>query len=190
MKWLVKNITYTALLFSTQLIASDVKQSVSVLDKHHYPAANFLAYTEFELSGEPLAEALGLDLDSLDPNNANLPTAFDFTAGIVSYEYSEEAMYALNYQSSMGPHLVNGPLNIKRGGQSAHLNQRMLELAKAVGFAPSDIPLNMYPLSMPYVSGSPEFGQKVNTATSVGEKLDIITHKNKQKIQKRRKKNS
>lgn len=63
-----------------------------------------LAYTEFELSGEPLAEALGLDLDVLDANRADEPTPFDFAAGIESYEYSEEAMYALNYQSGMGPH--------------------------------------------------------------------------------------
>ncbi|MGC3835993.1 hypothetical protein ACPSKX_18080 [Moritella viscosa] len=35
--------------------------SVKVLDKTLSPAANFLAYTEFELSGEPLAESLGLD---------------------------------------------------------------------------------------------------------------------------------
>ena len=80
--------------------------SIEILDKTHNPAGQFLAYTEFELSGEPLAEALGLDLDTLDPNRVDDPTAFDFAAGIESYEYSEEAMYALNYQSTMGPHRV------------------------------------------------------------------------------------
>ena len=124
---------------------------VTVLDKTLKPAANFLAYTEFELSGEPLAESLGLDLDILDPSLANMPTAFDFSAGIESYEYSEEAMYALNYQSSMGPHLANGPLNKLRGGKLENLGARFVEMAKSVGFSPSEIPLNMYPISLPYI---------------------------------------
>ena len=85
------------------LLSSAAQAAVKVEDKTFNTAANMLAYTEFELSGEPLAEAIGLDLDVLDANRADEPTPFDFAAGIESYEYSEEAMYALNYQSGMGP---------------------------------------------------------------------------------------
>ncbi len=150
---------------------------VTVVDKTHQPAGSFIAYTEFELAGEPLAEALGLDLDVLDPNVANTPTAFDFAAGIESYEYSEEAMYALNYQSTMGPHLVNGPLNSARGGQLADLGKRVIEMAKAVGFPANEVPQNIYPLSIPYVSGSPEFAQKPDTTTVNGDEVEITTAK-------------
>ena len=108
------------------LISGAAHAAVKVEDKTFNTAANMLAYTEFELSGEPLAEALGLDLDVLDANRADEPTPFDFAAGIESYEYSEEAMYALNYQSGMGPHLVNGPQNLARGGTMASLGQRVL----------------------------------------------------------------
>ncbi|MBP9678878.1 MAG: hypothetical protein KBD74_09370, partial [Aeromonas sp.] len=94
------------------LLSSAAHAAVKVEDKTFNTAASMLAYTELELSGEPLAEALGLDLDVLDANRADEPTPFDFAAGIESYEYSEEAMYALNYQSGMGPHLVNGPQNL------------------------------------------------------------------------------
>lgn len=166
----------TALLtsaFATQ--AANVK----VLDKTHSPAANFLAYTEFELSGEPLAESLGLDLDILDPNQVSQPTAFDYAAGIESYEYSEEAMYALNYQSKMGPHLVNGPINQARGGSLTDLGKRFIELAASVGFPSEEIPLNMYPISVPYMSGSPEFVGKVDTTKVNGEQIESLSATNK-----------
>lgn len=172
MKKLVLAAVITA-MYTTLTSAAQI----NVLDKSHYPASNFLAYTEFELSGEPLAEALGLDLDMLDPNIANTPTAFDFAAGIESYEYSEEAMYALNYQSTMGPHLVNGPLNQARGGKTSNLTARIHSMAQAVGLDKSEIPLNMYPLSMPYVSGMPEFAQAVNTQSGDAQALEIKTAK-------------
>src|SRR5665213_4214935 len=81
--------------------------SVKILDKTFDVAGGMFAYTEYELSGEPLAEGLGLNLDVLNGDQADKPTPFDFAAGIDSYEYSEEAMYAVNYQSRLGPHLVN-----------------------------------------------------------------------------------
>ncbi|MDO6544505.1 hypothetical protein [Photobacterium sanguinicancri] len=166
-----------AVFASTASAAAQVK----VLDKTHQPAGNFLAYTEFELSGEPLAESLGLDLDVLDPNIADDPTPFDFAAGIESYEYSEEAMYALNYQSQMGPHLVNGPVNQARGGKLADLGKRVIEMAGAVGFPASEIPQNMYPISIPYVSGNPEFAQKPDTTTVNGDEVEITTAKGNSK---------
>ena len=166
-----------AVFASTASAAAQVK----VIDKTHQPAGNFLAYTEFELSGEPLAESLGLDLDVLDPNIADDPTPFDFAAGIESYEYSEEAMYALNYQSQMGPHLVNGPVNQARGGKLADLGKRVIEMAGAVGFPASEIPQNMYPISIPYVSGNPEFAQKPDTTTVNGDEVEITTAKGNSK---------
>ena len=131
------------------LISGAAHAAVKVEDKTFNTAANMLAYTEFELSGEPLAEALGLDLDVLDANRADEPTPFDFAAGIESYEYSEEAMYALNYQSGMGPHLVNGPQNLARGGTMASLGQRVLAMADAVGFPADEVPQGMYPSPCP-----------------------------------------
>ncbi len=171
MKKLALSAAISAAVFAS--VANAAK--VEVLDKTHSPAGQFLAYTEFELSGEPLAESLGLDLDTLDPGLANQPTAFDFAAGIESYEYSEEAMYALNYQSRMGPHLVNGPMNSARGGQMSDLGKRVIEMAKAVGFPANEIPLNMYPISMPYMSGTPEFSGKVDTSVVNGEEMEIVT---------------
>ena len=83
--------TRAALPLSIFLSTAAMAQSVTVTDTLHDTAGNFLAYTEFELSGEPLAESLGLDLDILDPDQLNQPSDFDYAAGIASYEYSEEA---------------------------------------------------------------------------------------------------
>ena len=58
--------------------------AVKVEDKTFNTAANMLAHTEFELSGEPLAEAPGLDLDVLTPTAPTSRPSFDFAAGIES----------------------------------------------------------------------------------------------------------
>jgi len=151
--------------------------SVKVLDKSFDVGAGMFAYTEYELSGEPLAERLGLDLDVLDPDQADKPTPFDFAAGIDSYEYSEEAMYAVNYQSRLGPHIVNGPINAKRGGTLEALGNRFIALAKSVGFAPDELPQNIYPITFPLDKGIPEFGQAVDVSPVSSSDATILTHK-------------
>jgi hypothetical protein len=152
------------------------KTNTEVLDKRFQTAGSMFAYTEFELSGEPLAESLGLDLDTLDPNAINQPTEFDYTTGIESYEYSEEAMYALNYQSKMGPHLVNGLLNAQRGGDMTSLAKRFVHFAKVTGNDPSIIPLNMHPTALPYISGLPEFATKPDMTIVNNDEVVVFRH--------------
>ncbi|MBL0708877.1 MAG: hypothetical protein JJW00_07520 [Sulfurimonas sp.] len=154
----------------------------TVIDKTFNTAGAMFAYTEFELSGEPLAESLGLDLDTLDPNAINEPTEFDYTTGIESYEYSEEAMYALNYQSKMGPHLVNGLLNEQRGGDMKSLAKRFMHFAKVTGNDPEIIPLNMHPTALPYISGIPEFATRVDTTTVNNDEVIIFQHGKEKKV--------
>jgi hypothetical protein len=154
--------------------------SVRVLDKTYDVGAGAFAYTEWELSGEPLASGLGLNLDVLKADIADAPDAFDFASGIDSYEYSEEAMFALNYQSQLGPHLVNGPVNAMRGGTMDAFGKRVIHLAQSVGFSPDEIAQNLYPLSFPLDKGMPEFAQPVD-ATSIGtDEISIKTHAGKE----------
>jgi len=178
-KRLIGTTLVTALLLANQAFGGTAV--VKVIDKKTDTAGSMLAYTEFELSGEPLAEALGLDLDVLDPSITNTPTAFDYTAGIESYEYSEEAMYALDYQSKMGPHLMNGPVNKMRGGSPMDLGKRFLNFAKAVSFPASELPLNMYPISIPYRAGVPEYAQKVDVSSVNGDEIIVLTKHGKEK---------
>jgi len=90
----VLKLSVAASLVVTSLYAAKPfsNTKTEVINKKFITAGAMLAYTEFELSGEPMAEGLGVDLDTLDPNAINQPTEFDYTASIESYEYSEEAM--------------------------------------------------------------------------------------------------
>ena len=171
----------STLTLASAALAASKEVKVEVLDKAFDVAGGMLAYTEFELSGEPLAEGLGLDLDTLVPAQLNKPTAFDYTAGIESYEYSEEAMYAVNYQSKLGPHLANGPVNAARGGTMESLGKRFVELMDSVGFAADELQLNLYPLSFPYAKGVPEFGQKVDVTEVKADEAEIADAKGKTK---------
>jgi len=173
MKNIIK-LSLAASLVVSSLYAGGAK--AKVIDKRFNTAGAMFAYTEFELSGEPMAEGLGLDLDTLDPNAVNQPTQFDYTAGIESYEYSEEAMYALNYQSKMGPHLVNGLLNAKRGGDMKSLAKRFIKFAKVTGNDPEILPLNMHPTALPYISGMPEFSQKIDM--TIVNNDEVVVFKN------------
>ena len=168
------SLAVTAVMLLSTTATAIAGPRVEVIDKRFMPAAAMLAYTEFELSGEPLAESLGLNLDVLDPNQINQPSAFDYAAGIESYEYSEEAMYALNYQSKAGPHLVNGPQNAKRGGDMQSLGKRFIELAGSVGYPAAEIPLNLYPISLPYQTALPEFAGPVDTRIVNGDALEHL----------------
>ncbi|MEK0315363.1 hypothetical protein [Cohnella sp. 56] len=131
-------------------------------------AGNMMAYAEFELSGEPLAESLGLDLDVLDAGEIDKPTAFDYIAGIESYEYSEEAMYEVVEKSGLGLHLANGPA-IKASAETKgitpneQLAARYTMFAESVGSSPDDIQRNMYPTMIEYAGGDPHYAQPVDT---------------------------
>ncbi|SFA39810.1 hypothetical protein SAMN05192569_1001405 [Parageobacillus thermantarcticus] len=142
---------------------------VPVTDYTFDTAGNMFAYSEFELSGEPLAESLGLDLDVLDAQKIDKPTKFDYTAGIESYEYSEEAMYEVTEKSGLGLHLIHGPV-AKRLAKNVHktsdeaLAERFYELADSVGYPREEIFRNMFPTFIEYASGDPHYAQKVDTS--------------------------
>lgn len=149
--------------------AAASKASVAVTDYTFDTAGNMFAYAEFELSGEPLAEGLGLDLDVLDPKKLDAPTKFDYTAGIESYEYSEEAMYEVVEKSGLGLHLINGPVVAslaKEQGKAANeiLGNRFYQLADAVGYPKEEIFRNMFPTFIEYSKGDPHYNQQVDTS--------------------------
>lgn len=142
--------------------------AVPVTDYTFDTAGNMFAYAEFELSGEPLVEGLGLDLDVLDVRKLDQPAKFDYTAGVESYEYSEEGMYEVTEKSGLGLHLIHGPAVAelaKKSGKDAPtvLGERFYELADSVGYPKDELFSNMYPTLIEYTSGDPHYTQKVDT---------------------------
>jgi hypothetical protein len=151
--------------------------SVPVTDYTFDTAGNMFAYAEFELSGEPLVEGLGLDLDVLDIRKLDQPSEFDYTAGVESYEYSEEAMYEVTEKSGLGLHLIHGPavaeLASKSGKDTATvLGERFYELADSVGYPREELFSNMYPTLIEYTSADPHYAQKVDTGVYANNEDD------------------
>ena len=141
---------------------------VPVTDYTFRTAGNMFAYSEFELSGEPFAEELGLDLNLLDVRKINEPTEFDYIAGVESYEYSEEAMYEVTEKSGLGLHLIHGPVVKKLAEQNGKesyevLADRFYFLADQVGYPREEIFRNMFPTLIEYESGDPHYIQQVDT---------------------------
>ncbi len=69
----------------------------------------FLA-NEINESGEPWAEALGYNLDDLDPMVANKPDSISYTLGIEAYEYSRYQLGTIISRSGMGLHMMWSPM--------------------------------------------------------------------------------
>ena len=69
-----------------------------------------LLANEINESGEPFAEALGYDLDELDPMVPNAPDSISYTMGIENYEYSRYQLATIVSQSGMGLHMVWAPV--------------------------------------------------------------------------------
>lgn len=174
MNWRKKTTGYaaiSALLACSAAVTgcSNDDVHVKVSDYSFDTAGNMFAYAEFELSGEPLAESLGVDLDVLDAGKIDQPTAFDYKAGIESYEYSEEAMYEVVEKSGLGLHLVNGPATAAEAKQAGVSNNELLasrfqHMAESVGQPAEDIQQNMFPTFIEYASGDPQYGQDIDTA--------------------------
>ena len=73
-------------------------------------ADQMLLANELFESGEPWAEALGYNLDDLDPMVPNSPDQFAYETGIDSYEYSRYLLNTLNGRSGMGLHMMWSPI--------------------------------------------------------------------------------
>ncbi|WP_407669851.1 hypothetical protein [Paenibacillus albus] len=174
MKWKFGKRTGNAAALSAVLACSVAvtgcgsEAQVKVTDYNFDTAGNMFAYAEFELSGEPLAESLGADLDVLDAGKPDSPTAFDYIAGIESYEYSEEAMYEVVEKSGLGLHLVNGPAVAEEAQKDGVQNNELLasrfvKMADSVGQPADQIQQNMYPTFIEYSAGDPHYTQKLAT---------------------------
>jgi hypothetical protein len=81
-------------------------QIVITNDNTFNTADQMLLANELFESGEPWSEALGNDLNLLDPMIPNQPTQFQYETGIESYEYSRYLLNTLNGRSGMGLHMM------------------------------------------------------------------------------------
>jgi len=75
----------------------------------YWTAQQMLLANEINESGEPFAEALGYDLDQLDPMTPDVPDAKAYVLGIENYEYSRYQLGTVISRSGIGLHMMWAP---------------------------------------------------------------------------------
>ena len=99
-------------LFLSILLAVSVSQAQVVVTSTDYFSTRdqMLLANELNESGEPFAEALGYDLDLLDPMVLNDPDSISYTLGIENYEYSRYLLGTVISRSGIGLHMMWSPV--------------------------------------------------------------------------------
>ncbi len=93
-------------LFSSLLHSQVVVTSTDLFSTRD----QMLLANEINESGEPFAEALGYNLDLLDPAVLDSPDSIAYTLGIENYEYSRYLLGTVVSRSGIGLHLMWGPV--------------------------------------------------------------------------------
>lgn len=105
----MKKIRFT-ILFSL-IAAISVYSQVTITNTSVYNThEQMLLANEINESGEPYAEALGYNLDDLDPFVLNSPDSISYTLGIENYEYSRYQLGTIISRSGMGLHMMWAPM--------------------------------------------------------------------------------
>ncbi len=100
-------------LILTTLLALPILAAAQVLVSNtdtYFTAGQMLLANEINESGEPFAEALGYNLDDLDPFVADTPDSISYTLGIENYEYSRYQLGTIISRSGMGLHMMWAPI--------------------------------------------------------------------------------
>jgi hypothetical protein len=136
-----------------------------------------LLANEINESGEPFAEALGYNLDDLDPDVPGVPDDTAYVLGIENYEYSRYQLGTIVRNSGLGLSMVWAPLVRKAAAaepdsydgsitgtpngfkEDDKLMETILAFSKLTGETP---PANAWPQFAEFVSGDPRLPQAVD----------------------------
>ncbi len=140
-------------------------------------ADQMLLANELFLSGEPFAEALGYNLDLLDPFTPNVPDSISYTTGIEGYEYSRYLLGSVISRSGIGLHMMWSPMigmmaAMEPSGFDGTYTGGMVngytqddELMKMVGQFTTNAgqmaPMNPFPQFADFMSGNTHLPQSV-----------------------------
>lgn len=134
-----------------------------------------LLANEINESGEPFAEALGYDLDLLDPMVLNDPDSISYTLGIENYEYSRYLLGTVISRSGIGLHMMWAPVIMQTAAMEPEEFDGMFTGGTPNGFKEDDqlmktimhfgmlakqmAPANPWPQFADFVSGDPHLPQ-------------------------------
>ncbi len=151
---------------------------VRITDTTHYDTASqMLLANEINESGEPYAEALGYDLDQLDPMNGYFPNRTAYVLGLENYEYSRYQLGTVISRSGIGLHMMWSPVisgmaammgpefdGSHTGGMVNGYNEDDMLMMSIMHFgmnANQTPPSGAWPQFGEFVGGDPHFAQPV-----------------------------
>ena len=105
---------YTFLLINIFIISGLFAQVTITNTSDYKMAEQMLLANEINESGEPYAEALGYDLDALDPMVLNQPDSIAYTLGLENYEYSRYQLGTVISRSGIGLHMMWSPVVMEK----------------------------------------------------------------------------
>ena len=170
--------TFITLLLSILLAASVSQAQVVVTSTDNFSTRDqMLLANEINESGEPFAEALGYDLDLLDPMVLNEPDSISYILGIENYEYSRYLLGTVISRSGIGLHMMWAPMIVQMaameppdfdgsftGGTPNGFNEDDELMKNIMHFAMLSngmAPMNPWPQFAEFESGNPHLPQAV-----------------------------
>ncbi len=170
-------IFVVAVLFVSLTTQTQAQVQITNTDKYITRDQMLLA-NEINESGEPFAEALGYDLDGLDPFVLNSPDSIAYTLGIENYEYSRYQLGTVISRSGIGLHMMWGPVIMQKaamepdgfdgsftGGipngfkEDDELIKNMMHFGMLANQMP---PANPWPQFAEFISGDPHLPQAID----------------------------
>ena len=164
---------------------SNLFGQVSVTNTDNYQTVDqMLLANEINESGEPYAEAIGYNLDDLDPFQPTTPDNTAYVLGIENYEYSRYQLGVVVSRSGLGMHMMWAPVigamaamesdpdfdGMFTGGtangfkEDDELRKNIMHFAMLANHTP---PMNPWPQFGEFVSGDPHYMQAVDAANFV-----------------------
>ncbi|MCK4990678.1 MAG: hypothetical protein KAS29_09335, partial [Bacteroidales bacterium] len=163
-------------ILSILIVASAVEAQVVITSTDLFLTRDqMLLANEINESGEPFAEALGYDLDLLDPMVLNDPDSISYTLGIENYEYSRYLLGTVISRSGIGLHMMWAPMIIQMAAMEAAEFDGMFTGGTPNGYKEDDelmknimhfgmlanqmAPMNPWPQFADFESGDPHLPQ-------------------------------
>ncbi len=173
----MKNLI-TFMLIGFILIANQLPAQVVVTATNRFITIDqMLLANEINESGEPFAEALGYNLDDLDPMVLNQPDSIAYTLGIENYEYSRYQLGTVISRSGIGLHMMWGPVIVQKAAMEPDSFDGMFTGGTPNGYKNDDelmknimhfamlsggmAPMNPWPQFAEFESGDPHLPQAV-----------------------------
>lgn len=183
-----KLLTFLTLFFVVALLHGQVQiTNTSVYNTHE----QMLLANEINESGEPYAEALGYNLDDLDPFVLNTPDSISYTLGIENYEYSRYQLGTIISRSGMGLHMIWAPMIGQMAAMEAdssfdgsmtggtangykeddELIKNIMHFSMLANHAP---PGNPFPQFAEFISGDPNLPQSIDPVNFAWEDFSTL----------------